>query len=198
LKKRSRQSSKNASIGRLDAKRAKLDIDYRYKAAFKVATNLVAANATATKATREPVHGICDRLNREFKLDGQKRLARSTVYKAAKDGLAGTSPKRRGHAPRIPDVFLEMVAMHAEVSQVGNGELKGKDFKRLIGASIIGTEHEARFNIKTAWKKVRNEFPEALQVATKLMVEDARAQWTTFDNLNQWFDDAKKTCSKLV
>jgi hypothetical protein len=90
------------------------------------------------------------------------------------------------------------VATHAEVSQVGDGELKGKDFKRLIGASIIGTEHEARFNIKTAWKKVRNEFPEALQVATKLMVEDARAQWTTFDNLNQWFDDAKKTCSKLV
>ena len=96
LKKRSRQSSKNASIGRLDAKRAKLDIDHRYKAAFKVATNnLVAASATATKATREPVHSICDRLNQEFKLDGQKRLARSTVYKAAKDGLAGTSPKRR-------------------------------------------------------------------------------------------------------
>jgi hypothetical protein len=89
-----------------------------------------------------------------------------------------------------------MVATHAEVSQVGDGELKEKDFKRLFGASIIGTEHEARFNIETAWKKVRNEFPEALQVATKLMVEDTGAQWTTFDNLNQWFDDAKKDLLK--
>ena len=34
-------------------------------------------------------------------------------------------------------------------------------------------------------------FPESLQVSTKLMVEDARAQWTTFDNLNQLFDDVK-------
>jgi hypothetical protein len=31
-----------------------------------------------------------------------------------------------------------------------------------------------------------------LQAATKIAVEDARAQWTTHDNLNQWFDDVKK------
>ncbi len=33
---------------------------------------------------------------------------------------------------------------------------------------------------------------DALQAATKIAVEDARAQWTTYDNLNQWFDDVKK------
>ena len=31
-----------------------------------------------------------------------------------------------------------------------------------------------------------------MQAATKIAVEDARAQWTTHDNLNQWFDDVKK------
>jgi hypothetical protein len=31
-----------------------------------------------------------------------------------------------------------------------------------------------------------------LQAATKISVDDARAQWTTFDILNQWFDDVKK------
>ena len=41
-------------------------------------------------------------------------------------------------------------------------------------------------------RKVRSEFPTALQAANKISVEDARAQWTTYDNLDQWFDDVKK------
>jgi hypothetical protein len=62
------------------------------------------------------------------------------VYQAAKDGRAGMSPPSRGPAPNIPGKFLRLVATHAEVSQVGDGKLKGKDFKCLIGASILGTE----------------------------------------------------------
>jgi hypothetical protein len=85
-----------------------------------------------------------------------------------------------------------MVATHAEVCQVGDGELKGKDLKRLIGASIVGTPHADLYKPESVWRKVRNEFPESLQAATKIAVEDARAQWTTYDNLNQWFDDVKK------
>jgi hypothetical protein len=36
------------------------------------------------------------------------------------------------------------------------------------------------------------EFPDDLLAATKIAVEDARAQWTTYDSLNKWFDDVKK------
>jgi hypothetical protein len=125
-------------------------------------------------------------------LDGRKRLARSTVYQAAKDGHAGMSPKYRGPAAKIPKNFMKLVATHSEVNQVGDGELKGKDFKRLIGASIVGTEHATRFKIESVWRKLRVEFPEALQASTRLMVEDARSQWTIFDNLNQCFNDVIK------
>ena len=76
--------------------------------------------------------------------------------------------------------------------QVGDGELKGRDVKRLIGASIVGTPYEAAFQIESVWRKVRSEFPAALQAANKISVEDARAQWTTYNNLDQWFDDVKK------
>jgi hypothetical protein len=109
-------------------------------------------------------------------LDGKKRLTRSTVYQAAKDGLAGMSPKTRGPAAKIPMDFMKLVATHSEASQVGNGELKGKAFKRLVGASIVGTKHGTRFKAESVWRKVRVEFPEALQASTRLMVEDARAQ----------------------
>ena len=43
---------------------------------------------------------------------------------------------------------------------------------------------------------VQKVFPESLQAATMLMVEDTRAQWTTYDNLIQWFDDAKQDLIK--
>ena len=169
--KKSRKSPKQASAARLEAKQLKLEYEGRYKMAFKDATNLVARNANG-----EPVQNICERLNKEFKLDGKKQLSRSTVYQAAKDGLAGTSPKKKGPPSKIPVVLLEVVATHAEVCQVGDGELKGRDLKRLIGASMVGTEHETAFTEESVWKKVRKEFPEALQAATKISVEDARAQ----------------------
>jgi hypothetical protein len=38
----------------------------------------------------------------------------------------------------------------------------------------------------------QDQVPESLQAATKIAVEDTRAQWTTHNNLNQWFDDVKK------
>lgn len=44
------------------------------------------------------------------------------------------------------------------------------------------------FKVESVWQKARTEFPDALhQVATKIAVEDAQAQWTMHNNLNQWF-----------
>ena len=74
-----------------------------------------------------------------------------------------------------------------------NGELMGKDFKRLIGASIVGTKHETKFKAESVWRKVRVEFPEALQASTTLMVEDARAQWTILTILTSGLTMSKRT-----
>jgi hypothetical protein len=43
---------------------------------------------------------------------------------------------------------------------------------------------------------VRKEFPEWMHAATGMSVEDARAQWTTYDNFDQWFTDVK--CNLLT
>ena len=97
--------------------------------------------------TNEPVHCICERLNLEYNLDGNRQLARSTVYEAAREGVVGgVSPKAKGLKVKIPQNFASMVATHTEVCQVGDGELKGRDIKRLIGTSMVGTKHEAAFD----------------------------------------------------
>jgi hypothetical protein len=71
--------------------------------------------------------------------------------------------------------------------------MRGREIKsRLIGAAIVGTQYNNRFKIESVWRKMRREFPEQLQAANKVSIDDARAQWTTFDNLQQCFDDAKK------
>jgi hypothetical protein len=99
---------------------------------------------------------------------------------------------KKGPAPKIPEKLMVLVAAHANVCQVGDGELKGKDLKGLIGASMIGTPHADAYKPESVWRKVRAKYPDALQAATMIAVDDARAQWTTYDNLNQWFDDVKK------
>ncbi|KAI2492280.1 hypothetical protein MHU86_22287 [Fragilaria crotonensis] len=89
---------------------------------------------------------------------------------------------------------MEAVAAHAEVSQVSGagGELRGRDLKRLIGAATVGTQYEDQFTVESVWRKVCREFPDKLQAANKVCVDDARSQWTTYQNLQQWFDDAKQ------
>ncbi len=39
---------------------------------------------------------------------------------------------------------------------------------------------------------MQREYPDAVQAGPKVSIDDARAQWTTHNNLSQWFDDAKR------
>jgi hypothetical protein len=52
--------------------------------------------------------------------------------------------------------------------------------------------------MESAWQKLRRDFPEQLQLANKMSMHDSHAQWTTFDNLQQWFNDAKMILLKAV
>jgi hypothetical protein len=38
---------------------------------------------------------------------------------------------------------------------------------------------------------LRTQHPERLQAWTKISIEEARSKWTTVNNLEQWFNDAK-------
>ena len=86
-------------------------------------------------------------------------MAQSTEYQATKDGLAGCSPTgKKGPQSKIPIKLMEMAATHAQVCQVGDGELKGKELKRLIGASILGTPHANLYKPESVWQKACKEF----------------------------------------
>ncbi len=61
----------------------------RFNTAFKEATNLVA------NGDLEPVDNVIATVNFKYSLDGKQKVARSTVYCAVKERLAGKSPLKR-------------------------------------------------------------------------------------------------------
>ena len=128
--------------------------------------------------------------NSDWMDQGNWQRAPSTVK--TKMGMAGQSPPKIGPPTKVPAVFLEVLSAHVEVAQVSDGELKGTDIKRLINASTIGSVYDGSFNTNYVWRKLRKDYPQSLQAGKKTSVEDARAQWTTHENLSQWFDDVKR------
>ena len=187
---KTRRSSRQTSVAKLEAKREYTAYNNRFKMAFKEATELIAGKSGCTRG--ESVPCLVEKLNCKYNLVGKRKLSRSTVYRAVQCGKIGQSPCKKGPQPKIPDVLLEVAATHSEISQVGSGgELRGRDFKRLIGAAVLGTKHEGKFAVNSAWKKLRARHPEKLQAANVATAEDARLRWTTYDNLQRWFDDAK-------
>jgi hypothetical protein len=193
-----RKSSKQACQARVMKKKATDDYDHRFKQAFKIGTNLVHERLHGTnnqQAASEfgSVAEIVTKLNEQFELNGGgKKLSKSTLHRSVKAGHVGASPLKRGPAPKIPDILLDVVASHSEVSQVGNGgELRGRDIKRMLKAAVLGTKFESTFTVEAAWKKLRNRHPERVQAATKVTMDEGRSKWTTVNNLEQWFDDVK-------
>jgi hypothetical protein len=193
-----RKSSKQTSEARAEAKIRSELYNQRFKNAFKEGTDLLSQRITrSNQDTAAPSSLSVDKLvadlNQKYNLvEGNKKLSKTTLYRAVRHGKVGESPMKRGPAPKIPDVLLEVTSLHAEVSQVGEGgELRGREIKRILGAAVIGTKYEHTFTVESAWKKLRSRHPERLQAGTKVSMEEARSKWTTVNNLEQWFDDVK-------
>ena len=98
-----RRSRKQASEARVLAKIECEDYNRRFKLAFKEGTNLLHQRLhTDNPPPSEEfcsVNAIVLRLNKKFRLNGQKKLSKSTLYRAVSCGHVGASPMKRGPTP---------------------------------------------------------------------------------------------------
>ena len=189
-----RKSSKQATEARIDAKAQREDCDQRFKCAFKEGTEILSLRMASNNTSGfGSVDKIVANLNQKFDLKhGKKRLNKSSLYRAVRNGRVGKSPVKRGPPPKVPDILLDTMACHTEVSQVGEGgDLNGRDIQRLLTAAVLDTKYDGSFTTAYAWKKLRLRHPERLQASMKVTMEEARSKWTTVSNLEQWFTDAK-------
>jgi hypothetical protein len=135
-----RKLAKQASETRAEAKlRSELN-NQHFKNAFKEGTNLLLKRITNkdTATSSFSVDKIVADLNQKYNhVEGNKTLSKTTLYKAVRNGKVGESPMKRGPAPKISDILLDVTSLHAEVSQVGKGgELRGREIKKMLGADV--------------------------------------------------------------
>ena len=72
------------------------------------------------------------------------------------------------------------------------GELRSNEIRSLIKASIQNTPWDVKLNIDHIWKRLRKNFPNEFCPKTTTTIEDIRANWTTYDNIDKWFTNNKQ------
>lgn len=65
------------------------------------------------------------------------------------------------------------------------------DIKAAMMVLVKDTEYEGTFNIEAAWTRLRELYPEELAPSKLLTTENIRADWTTYDKLDDWFTQHK-------
>ena len=198
--KKSRKSSLQKNTEWVNDKSLKDDHDQRFSAA---STEAIAA-FSAKKQGKDTGWGtaskqaIVNGLNKKYSLDGegkegsreQGKLTLRTVDRWVETGR--TEPPKKGRAQKIDRSFLRLVALHANMCQVGmTGEVDPKYLKGTLLAAVLGTEHEQTFHLEYAWEQCRRDNCEILQPSGRILAEDIRWQWVTHSNLVEFFDQLK-------
>ena len=85
------------------------------------------ASVQSGTLTNITYQAIVDKYNKQFNLDGhgqensqeKRKLNLSTLTKSVDIGMIGCSPNKRGRKEKIDCDFVRLVALHANVEQVG-------------------------------------------------------------------------------
>ena len=101
-------------------------VNEQYQNAFKLATKDVAAVQSGT-LNNITYQAIVDKYNKQFNLDGhgqessqeKRKLNLLTLTKSVDKGIIGCYPKKKGRKEKIDCDFVRLVALHANMEQVG-------------------------------------------------------------------------------
>ena len=168
----------------------------RYKEAFKMASVEYASNLQTKVGQRGcGARMVCSKYNNSHLFrQNDKKLTPSMLHKYVVElGKVGESPLRKGRPSILPDEITKALATHATMMQVSaeEGEASGQKMLTMSRALKIGTEWEGKFTDEWAWRKARADHPEILNPVKAKNHEDRRAEWLTYNNINEWTDGAK-------
>ena len=151
-----------------------------------------ASVASATSGSSETlVREVCDNVNARYFCEGEKGVTKSTVARYVKSGLIGKSPVKRGAPSKLDDELMHAVKLHMSMKQATRlGDPRAFEVKAIMRAATSGTGKD-KFSVRYAWDKLRRSNPDEMQPSGTSKTEDLRAQFTTWQNLNDWFTFTK-------
>ncbi len=203
LIKRPRRTSKQANQDRFEEKAVKKHHDDRYKDALKKASTELHNNNNSENKGKQGygARAVAEKYNAIFlNEDGDKQISKSTLINYATNELAGKSPAKMGRPSVVPSPLKRGLVTHAVMMQVSGteGEASTARLKEVATAAVSGTQWEGRFDIDYAVRKAVEDYPAELQPVSAKNNEDARVEWLTYGNINEWTDHLKDyLCNKV-
>ncbi len=135
---------------------------------------------------------IANKMNEKYELPKGRSINRMTLSNYNKKKIINKSPIKQGPKPALPSNLLDLLQCHVSMCQLsGTGECRPKSMKAIIGAAIKNTPFKDRLSVEYIYKKLRHHYPDKIQQSKAMKVEDWRMNWTTYANLNLWFDGSK-------
>ena len=123
---------------------------------------------------------------------GATRLTASTIIRQVSKNMAGVSPVKRGVKRKFPQAVYDSVATYLQLKQSSGDEQKPRQLRRTVIAAFKGTPLESQLStprqLTRALKTMREDHADVITRANKCSVDDRRWQWTTYTNLNDWYD----------
>jgi hypothetical protein len=180
-----RLTPRQANWCKSKAKDDKSVMDTKYSAALKEAT-LLYALPTNTLGSRK----LAASINKKHQLV-DRILNYKTLQNYTKNGIIGRSPEKRGPAARLPLPFMELLESHISMTQLeGREETKPRHLKTLIGAALKNTKFKD-VSVNKCYERFRHQFPDTVCPMRTMEMEERRSLWTTYPNVNRWFDGTK-------
>ena len=135
---------------------------------------------------------IVSQMNEKYDITEGRKLSKSTLQRYVAEKKIGVSPDKRGPSPTLPGEFWELLDAHTDITQLeGNAETKPRMLKAIIGASLLDTEFES-LSVDKIYRKFRERYADTNAPTRSIEMEERRALWTTYPNVNRWFDGSKQ------
>ena len=194
--KRKRKTSLQANQDRAEQIAAKEYYDGRYKHAWKKATLELYENNNSGNRGKHGygARAIAEKYNATLTEEGDRKIRKSALNQYATKDFAGKSPPKRGRRETVPSTLTSALGRHAVMMQTAGteGEASSAKLKEVTTALVSGTEWEGKFSVDYAVRKAVEKNPTIIQPVAAKNNEDARVEWLTFGNINEWTNHLKK------
>ena len=157
--------------------------------AMKVATKRIATSRMLPHGHPEKLSDIkiVNLVNNEYKTT----VVAKTASMMVRQGRIGMSPMRRGPTKYVPSQIWSLLkgafVSYIKLEQAHSSEQASMKQLSLKTNKCLNKGGYARADMYYT-KKLRSETADELEIGKKNMVEQRRVLWTTFSNLNLWFD----------
>jgi hypothetical protein len=178
----------------MEAKQKEKNLD---SAAMSAATRLFSAQKDKPKSERLESTQVVAKINEEFKTN----LNSSTLRRYVNQGHIGRGRLHRGPRGIVIDgdtypSLLEAYVTHCQLLQANCR--KEPNMKDLVTQTKVAMNIEDRRTVESlVQNRLRSDAAGTFKASKQYDQEARRIAWTTFSNLNTWFDSFEKHCVEL-